>query len=165
MSTVKSYHPINIIIGKTDNHRNPLPLLLFPPVKECSGKVLCTIKSTVEPPCATASRKRPPTISDYLLTLTESETSRRRDLHTVNMVYKCTHGLAPEYLQNRFVNRVSNYFLRDSSHKFDVPLPRTNYLKNSFRYSGAVLWNGLPSTLRQAESIHIFKSGCKEFFT
>ena len=104
-------------------------------------------------------------ISDHLLTLTESETSRRRDLHTVNMVYKCTHSLAPEYLQDRFVNRVSNYFLRDSSNKFDVPLPRTNYLKNSFRYSEAVLWNGLPSTLRQAESIHIFKSDCKEFFT
>ena len=57
-----------------------------------------TIKSTVEPPCATASRKRPPTISDHLLTLTESETSRRRDLHTVNMVNKCILGLAPEYL-------------------------------------------------------------------
>ena len=98
--------------------------------------VLCTIKSTVEPPCAPASRKRLPTISDHLLTLTESETSRRRDLHTANMVYKCTHGLAPEYLQDRFVNRVSNYFLRDSSHKFDVPLPRTNYLKSSVRYSG-----------------------------
>ena len=123
-----------------------------------------TIKSTVELPRATASRKRPLTISDHPLMLTESETCRRRYLHTVNMVYKCTHGLAPEYLQDRFVNRVSNYFLRDSSNKFDVALPGTNYLKNSFRYSGAVLWNGLPSTLRQAESIHIFKSGCKEFF-
>ena len=98
--------------------------------------VLCTIKSTVEFPCAIASRKRLPTISDHLLTLTESETCRRRNLHTVNMVYKCTHGLAPEYLQDTFVNRVSNYFLRDSSNKFDVPLLRTNYLKNSIRYSG-----------------------------
>ena len=86
------------------------------------------------------------------------------ELHTVNMVYKCTHGLAREYLRDRFVHRVLNYFFRDSSNKFDVPLPRTNYLKNSFRYSGAVLWNGLPSILRQAESIHSFKSGCKEFF-
>ena len=60
-------------------------------------------------------------------------------LHTVNIVYKCTHGLAPDYLQDRFVNRVSNYFLRDSPNKFDVPLSRTNYLKNSVRYSGAVL--------------------------
>ena len=79
-------------------------------------------------------------------------------------VVKWSYGLAPDYLQDRFVNRVSNYFLRDSSNKFDVPLHRTNYRKNSFRYSGAVLWNGLPPTLRQAESIHIFKSGGKEFF-
>ena len=93
-----------------------------------------------------------------------TQLARRRELHTVNLVYKCTHGLVPEYLQGRFVNRVSNYFLRDSSNKFDVPLPRPNYVKNSFRYSGAVLWNGLPPTLRQAESIHTFKSGCKEFF-
>ena len=49
------------------------------------------------------------------------------------MVYKCTHGLAPDYLQDRFVKRVSNYFLGDSSNKFDVPLLPTNYLKNSFR--------------------------------
>ena len=90
--------------------------------------------------------------------------ARLRELHTVNMVYKCTHGLAPEHLQDRFVNRVSNYFLRDSSNKFVVPLPRTNYLKNSFRCSWAVFWKGLPSTLRQAESIVSFKSGCKEFF-
>ena len=96
MSTVKSYHPINTFIGKQIKNRNPLPLLLFPPVKECSGMLLNG--TTVEPPCATASRKRPPTISDHLLTLTESETPRRRDLHTANMVYKCTHGLAPEYL-------------------------------------------------------------------
>ena len=70
--------------------------------------------------------------------------------------------LAPEHLQDRFVGPVLN--LRDSSNKFVVPLPRNNYLKNSFRYSGAVLWNGLPSTLCQAEPIHSFKFGCREFF-
>ena len=62
-----------------------------------------------------------------------TQLARRRQLHAVNMVYKCSHGLAPEYLQDRFVNRVSNYFLRDSANKVDVPLPRTNYLENSFR--------------------------------
>ena len=70
--------------------------------------------------------------------------------------------LAPEHLQDRFVGPVLN--LRDSSNKFVVRLPRTNYLKNSFRYSGAVLWNGLPSTLCQAEPIHSFKFGGREFF-
>ena len=49
--------------------------------------------------------------------------------------------------------------LRDSEHKsvFNVPLPRTNYYKNSFSYSGAVLWNSLPLELRKAESLNQFK--------
>lgn len=93
-----------------------------------------------------------------------TELARRRQLYTVNMVYKCTCTLAPEYLQNRFVGRVSNCFLTGSSNKFVVPPPLTKYLKNSFRYSGAVLRNSLPSALRQAESIHGFESGCREFF-
>ena len=60
------------------------------------------------------------------------------------MVYKIKvlMVLAPEYLQDRFVNHVSNYFLRDLSNKFDVPLPCTNCLKNSFRFNGVILWNG-----------------------
>ena len=65
-----------------------------------------------------------------------TQLARRRELHTVNMVYKCTHGLAPEYLQDRFVNRVSNYFLRNSSNKFDVPLPALISLKIVFVIAG-----------------------------
>ena len=55
----------------------------------------------------------------WLVNINWTQLARRRELHTVNMVYKYTHGLAPEYLRDRFV---SNYFLRDSSNKFDVPL-------------------------------------------
>ena len=39
-----------------------------------------------------------------------------------------------------------------------IPQPRTNYLRNSFRFSGAVLWNNLPKSLRKAESQRNFKS-------
>lgn len=87
----------------------------------------------------------------------------RRSAHMATMVYKSLNGLAPDYLKSKFVHRVSHYQLRDSENKLAVPKPRTNYLKNSFRYSGAVLWNGLPSHLRQAESLNSFKSGCKSF--
>ena len=41
--------------------------------------------------------------------------------------------------------------------KVNVPQPRTNYNKNSFSYSGAVLWNSLPLQLRKAESFNKFK--------
>ena len=38
-----------------------------------------------------------------------------------------------------------------------IPLPRTNYYKNSFSYSGPILWNKLPCNVRQAESLTKFK--------
>ena len=34
---------------------------------------------------------------------------------------------------------------------------QTNYYKNSFSYSGAILWNKLPCNVRQAESLNKFK--------
>ena len=37
--------------------------------------------------------------------------------------------------------------------KFAVPFPRTNYLKNSFGYSGAVAWDSLPVDLRMTNSL------------
>ena len=82
------------------------------------------------------------------------------NLNTQRQIQKASiHGLTPEYLHSKFTNRsdVTNYSLRDSVNKLAVPLPRTNYLKNSFSYSGAVLWNGLPSNIRQAESLNEFR--------
>ena len=52
--------------------------------------------------------------------------------------------------------------LRDSENKLNVPLPRTNYYKNSFSYSGAILWNSLPCNLRETESLGQFKRLLKE---
>ena len=68
------------------------------------------------------------------------------------MVYK-----APDYLCSKFERRETAYNLRDSENKLNVPLPRTNYYKNSFSYSGATLWNSLPRDIRQAESLGLFK--------
>ncbi len=39
----------------------------------------------------------------------------------------------------------------------------SNNLKNSFSYSGAVLWNTLPTELVQASTLHKFKSDCSNF--
>ena len=66
------------------------------------------------------------------------------------MVYKSVNGLAPEYLCSKFSEHscASGYSLRDTTGKLAVPFPRTNYLKNSFSYSGAVIWNSLPLELR-----------------
>ena len=38
-----------------------------------------------------------------------------------------------------------------------LPKPKTNNLKRSFKYSGAVLWNSLPSEAKKASSLYQFK--------
>ena len=76
------------------------------------------------------------------------------------LMYKTLHGMTPDYLRSRFVYRdnVSAYRLRNTENKLVLPQPRTDYLKRSFLYSGAQLWNNLPVDLRQASSLTDFKS-------
>ena len=85
-----------------------------------------------------------------------------QQIQRATMVFKSLHGLAPGYLCSKFERRETAYNLRDSENKLNVPLPRTNYYKNSFSYSGATLWNSLPRDIRQAESLGLFKSLIKE---
>ena len=83
----------------------------------------------------------------------------------------CSTIFTPDYLSSKFVDRssVSNYSLRDTEGKLAIPQPHTNYIyiymKNSFSYSGAVLWNSLPIELRQADSLNAFRAGCERLFS
>ena len=82
----------------------------------------------------------------------------QRQIQKALMVYRSLNGLVPEYLSSKFLKRNgTRYSLRDSENKLVVPLPRTNYLKNSFSYSGAALWNSLPCNLRMIKSLNQFK--------
>ena len=72
------------------------------------------------------------------------------------IMFKSLNGLAPVYLRELFSKRDTDYDLRDSSRKLNLPKPRTNYLKRSFSYSGALLWNSLPESIRAIRSIGQF---------
>ena len=87
--------------------------------------------------------------------------SSQRNLSKSLLVYKTLNNLTPGYLTSRFTWREnSGYNLRDSVNKLQVPLPRTEYGKRSFSYSGAVLWNNLPVDLRaNSPSLSGFKAG------
>ena len=78
------------------------------------------------------------------------------------MMYKTMNGLTPEYLQRLFAQSYSNYNLRNSEGKLALPKPRTNYLKRSFSYSGATLWNNLPDSLKNVGSVDQFKRNLKK---
>ena len=59
------------------------------------------------------------------------------------LMYKTLHGMTPDYLGSRFVCRDSAeaYRLRNTENELVLPQPRTDYLKRSFLYSGAILLN------------------------
>ena len=44
-------------------------------------------------------------------------------------------------------------------------LVQTEFLKRSFSYSGALLWNSLSGSLRSMSSTSSFKKGIDEFYT
>ena len=86
----------------------------------------------------------------------------QQQIQRATMVYRSLHDLAPDHLCSKFERRETAYNLRDSENKLNVPLPRTNYYKNSFSYNGATLWNSLRRDIRQAESLGLFKCLIKE---
>ena len=79
-----------------------------------------------------------------LETLKWYQLSLRRRKQKAIMMFKSLNGLAPVYLH-------------DSFRKLNLPKPRTDYLKRSFGYSGALLWNSLFANIRAIRSIGQFK--------
>ena len=62
-------------------------------------------------------------------------------------MYKTLNGQTPQHLHEMFTSRRCQYPLRNSNGKLFIPKPNTDYLKRSFSYSGAILWNNLPEPL------------------
>ena len=72
------------------------------------------------------------------------------------MVYKSLNWLASDYMSSKFIlcsDFFNSYNLRDSENKLAFLLSRTCCYRNSFCYSGAVLWNNLPTNVRKAKSL------------
>ena len=104
------------------------------------------------------------TSSNILLAMLRWEKlSLRRKKQKALIMYKTLNELAPDYLQCLFTERhVNDYNLRNLEGKLSLPKPNTNYLKRSFCYSGACLWNNLPQDLKTVCSIRQFKRGIKK---
>ena len=65
------------------------------------------------------------------------------------------NGLAPEYLTEFFKKCSSLRSTRlDNLH---VQRPNTNFGKRTFQYSGIILWNSLPLTLKECKNLELFK--------
>ena len=76
------------------------------------------------------------------------------------LMYKILNKTAPETLTNLFTHKteITNYKLRGISSSLSLPQPRTNYMKNSFMYQGAYLWNSIPNEIREHKTLSGFQN-------
>jgi hypothetical protein len=62
-------------------------------------------------------------------------------------LYKVLSNSAAPTLKDSLISRnilLNNYNLRNSQTDLTLPKPNREFLKRSFKYSGAYLWNNLP---------------------
>ena len=75
-------------------------------------------------------------------------------------MYKILNDLSAPQLSNSFVKLNDtniNCSLRNIDTDLALPRPYTNFLKHSFKYSGAMLWNNLSYKAKTAQSLLDFK--------
>ena len=75
-------------------------------------------------------------------------------------MYKVVNVIAPQYIRDIFQLRadtLTNNSLRSvSNNNFTIPMPRTSLFKDSLSYSGPVIWNAIPSDVKNASAINDF---------
>ena len=74
-------------------------------------------------------------------------------------VQKLLNRETPDYLSNKFIfpNDTTRYRLRlKYEMRLALPQPRTDYVRTSFSYSGAALWNNLPTDIRVSKTLGKF---------
>lgn len=104
-------------------------------------------------------------ITPLLIKLHWLPVSSRIKFKILLLTFKALHRLAPSYLQELIVKYSPPRCLRSSSH---VSLLSKSYnLKchgyRSFSVAAPLLWNSLPSTIRDISSINEFKSALKTY--
>lgn len=89
-------------------------------------------------------------------------------IHKAKIMYKISNNIAPVYLTDLFQLRGtvntredSQLFLRSVSNRnFVIPKPNINLFRNSFSYSGALVWNSIPLTIKNSDSVEAFTKKC-----
>ena len=98
--------------------------------------------------------------TDILNSLSWETLDNRRKKSNAVFMYKVLNDHAAPSLKESFCERnvmQNRYNLRNSEYDLTIPKPRTEYLKRSFKYSGAMLWNDLSFAAKSASSLDSFK--------
>ena len=84
----------------------------------------------------------------------------RCNYFTAIETYKCLNGLSASQLSTRFkyVNDIHNRTTRSAlNNHLYPPKPNVEIFKSSLHYRGCMIWNSLPSSVKNASSLNSFK--------
>ena len=98
--------------------------------------------------------------ADVLETLGWEALEVRRKRNKAILMYRILNNQGASSLKESFTRFSAleiNYNLRNSSTDLLLPHPKREFLKNSFKFSGARLWNSLPLQAKLSESEYTFK--------
>lgn len=102
---------------------------------------------------------------DILKDLNWSTLNIRRKKQKAILMYKTMNGLTPRYLQEMFTKNENIYNLRNNEQALKLPKPKTDYMRRSFVYTGAKLWNELPLNIKESTTIHSFKKAINDLYS
>ena len=103
---------------------------------------------------------------DILKDLCIMNVKQRAVYFNLILMFKCIHGLAPEYLSSQIIMACE---VADRSTRFNnynnvyVPFPRKDIFKSSFIYNSSHLWNEMPNDLKEITCLHAFKLSLKKY--
>ena len=85
---------------------------------------------------------------------------KRRVEMKARIMYKTVNKLASSRLCDLFqnVNKINDYNVRGFSTRVYIPMPKTEFLKQSFCYDGAKIWSQIPDKIRNSASLTSFCS-------
>ena len=99
--------------------------------------------------------------ADVLRSLAWDDLETRRCAIKSILLYKVLNDYTGPNLKESLIwrnTRQTNYDLRSSLTDLTLPKPNREFLKKSFNYSGAKLWNSLPLDAKVAESVYQFRN-------
>lgn len=89
-------------------------------------------------------------------------------IRKAKIMYKIANNIAPTYLTELFQLRSAQNCTSDSllnlrsvtNNNFLIPKPKINLFKNSFSYSGALVWNSIPLRIKKSNTLESFTNTC-----
>ena len=112
----------------------------------------------------------PPRTSSELLRgmLAWDQLTKRRSMLRLQLMYRCMHGLAPEYLCSYFQTNstLPNHVRTRGWNNVHLYRPNADWHKKSFGYMGAKDWNSLPNELKSITSKQVVSDAfCNFIYT